>query len=998
MIEPQGNLAMERLVQLPKKHYRNCTDIPDSVNNIRPERGQGHLIGNNPIKALGRFFSNRYYDLKSVYKGYTGTANDHQLGRTNDVGLVAGGLGIATFLAARRSASLPKHMEFIGLGSFLASMSLWPKIGVFGPARLVHGFDVDKRYIDDQGRNKSVFQDPNYVPFDLFDGRRKSENLNDIANYMGISKDAINRDDMTKDQMVKIARQNNTLWMLSSGVAVPIMTALISNGVERVYTPFLFAQKSKKHEAELNKLYEEISSGAQVTESKNVMGKSVSKIITGLADKDIVTQEQIDKVIASATEGINTEFASGFAREINGRLSNVTSKQVVADEKFVSDLAKNLEETFQGHKHLKKAILSVDGIKATLIDKVFADGIVLKKSEIISKIKSAGISEVPSSVEKFLEQKFDQKVTKGKPVTIKSDFVAELISKLEPEVKGDGVAEKLSKLKLSLADKAFSEGIVVEKAELLNKIKSVGIEKLDAAHRGVLGPRFDAIITSGQTILPESKKMVMTDEVKNILKALAEPIEKYSKQYSKIQKVNEMQMGADSVNAYYWGKLEKAFTDIAIPTKSIGKLKGLMDNTPDITDVMVANFEKIVKDKKAYNKAVSTINEIKLAYLQEILGPDKVSEYVDVVLGRANSGKLGLWSLRGNGSNSNKVDKFIEMHRKISEDLLASMKKAGLGTGANTFTSIVSELIPTQEAVAQVSGLENFVSACDRILHSLDVYKRADIYKNSGKEAEMAAQLGQSGDLVTPGWINELFEKAKRETIGATSNDVFLRFGFKDRPQKYQSFMNLVYPANGDYVYLNEATMQAMTPVEISKIDSRLAEIEKQISNGVANTEKLLEEKGKLLTKKKSLQVAHDSTIATLKSWVSRYRNIIPDIWHRFAEHGIAGDVDLNWLFAGFDVADRSKYAYDKLQTPAAKYRIQAKNLVELADQGIKQAHNSGKWLRTFGGLFVGVFAASIMTQFFFGKKDSTIPLEKDRIRQMKMASRAERMEATRAN
>ena len=77
----------------------------------------------------------------------------------------------------------------------------------------------------------------------------------------------------------------------------------------------------------------------------------------------------------------------------------------------------------------------------------------------------------------------------------------------------------------------------------------------------------------------------------------------------------------------YAEKIEKAFTDIAIPTKSIGKLKGLMDNTPDITDTMVANFEKIVKDEKSYNKAISTINEIKLAYLGEILGPEKVSEY-----------------------------------------------------------------------------------------------------------------------------------------------------------------------------------------------------------------------------------------------------------------------------------------------------------------------------------------------------------------------------------
>ena len=134
-----------------------------------------------------------------------------------------------------------------------------------------------------------------------------------------------------------------------------------------------------------------------------------------------------------------------------------------------------------------------------------------------------------------------------------------------------------------------------------------------------------------------------------------------------------------------------------------------------------------------------------------------------------------------------------------------------------------------------------------------------------------------------------------------------------------------------------------------------------------------------------------------MKSWISRYRNIIPEVWHNNGG-GIAHEVDLNWLWAAHDVGEPGKYAFDKLLTPAAKYRIQAKNLVELADQGIKQVHNSNKWLRTFGSLFVGVFAASVATQFFFGKKDSTIPLEKDRIRNLKMAARAERMEATRAN
>jgi len=57
LVEKSGNVAMERFLTLPREHYRNVDDIPDTVNNIRPEKGQGRLVNNGVFSSIPRFFA-----------------------------------------------------------------------------------------------------------------------------------------------------------------------------------------------------------------------------------------------------------------------------------------------------------------------------------------------------------------------------------------------------------------------------------------------------------------------------------------------------------------------------------------------------------------------------------------------------------------------------------------------------------------------------------------------------------------------------------------------------------------------------------------------------------------------------------------------------------------------------------------------------------------------------------------------------------------------------
>ena len=121
-------------------------------------------------------------------------------------------------------------MELIGFGSFFASMALWPKLFIQTPAKLIHGIDVFQEYEDSQGRKKKFFQDPQYIPWDIISDKQ----MDKLGDRLNIPKNVPNRSDLTKEKAHKIALQSNTMWMLSAGFGVPIMSAFICSGVEKL--------------------------------------------------------------------------------------------------------------------------------------------------------------------------------------------------------------------------------------------------------------------------------------------------------------------------------------------------------------------------------------------------------------------------------------------------------------------------------------------------------------------------------------------------------------------------------------------------------------------------------------------------------------------------------------------------------------------------------------------------------------------------------------------
>jgi len=339
-----NNTQVSQQVTPDKKAYLTVTNTIDNSNKVVPDKGRGHLIDDTAKDKIKYFAFDRKYDVKALIDGYKGEAKDHQLGRLNDVGLLAGGVAIATYIAASKQTAKAKVMEFVGLASFLAAMKVWPKIAIEKPAKLIHGFNVNKQYIDDQGRKKSVFQDSQYIPWDLYTGEKPDENFSVIGDKMGIRKDIPNRDEVVKDQMRKIATQNNALWMLSSGIATPILGALGACAAEGVIDDQIEKVRNNKANTKINSM---IDSFKGTNDLRQANQKTIDKL-SGLLDGQQGTAVG-DDFIESLTKTMSEEVTD--KRLLNGIKEDLAQmlkpENAVLNGESKTNILKNISDSME---------------------------------------------------------------------------------------------------------------------------------------------------------------------------------------------------------------------------------------------------------------------------------------------------------------------------------------------------------------------------------------------------------------------------------------------------------------------------------------------------------------------------------------------------------------------------------------------------------------------------------------------------------------------------
>lgn len=327
--------------QKPKPDF----DIERELNNrtfIKPLPSKGRLLNGNIFNAPAIMVKDAVYDVKAFKHAMQGNANDHELGKLNDVGLKLGGLAIAGYLFTKKQTPVTKGMEFVGLGSFLASMAIWPKLAIQLPAYLIHGVNVQKQYEDSFGRKKSFYQDPQFIPWDLYSDKE----IDKMGNRLRVPKDIPNRRDAIQEKMKKIAIQNNTLWMLTAGFATPVMSALICNQTEPYLAKWLNNRKNKKADLILTNLDEHSKKYDTHNATNNI--ENQIKLHAGKP----ITEEVINSV-ADAFEGMDSVTAESFKADLRELM---TSNTHTISKDSTKAISKNLKDIFKGKPISKDAV------------------------------------------------------------------------------------------------------------------------------------------------------------------------------------------------------------------------------------------------------------------------------------------------------------------------------------------------------------------------------------------------------------------------------------------------------------------------------------------------------------------------------------------------------------------------------------------------------------------------------------------------------------------
>ena len=331
-------------VQKPKPDF----DIERELNNrtfIKPLPSKGRLLNGNIFNAPAIMVKDAVYDVKAFKHAMQGNANDHELGKLNDVGLKLGGLAIAGYLFTKKQTPVTKGMEFVGLASFLASMAIWPKLAIQLPAYLIHGVNVQKQYEDSFGRKKSFYQDPQFIPWDLYSDKE----IDKMGNRLRVPKDIPNRRDAIQEKMKKIAIQNNTLWMLTAGFATPVMSALICNQTEPYLAKWLNNRKNKKADLILTNLDEHSKKYDTHNATNNI--ENQIKLHAGKP----ITEEVINSV-ADAFDGMDSVTAESFKADLRELM---TSNTHTISKDSTKAISKNLKDIFKGKPISKDAVEAI---------------------------------------------------------------------------------------------------------------------------------------------------------------------------------------------------------------------------------------------------------------------------------------------------------------------------------------------------------------------------------------------------------------------------------------------------------------------------------------------------------------------------------------------------------------------------------------------------------------------------------------------------------------
>ena len=340
---------------------------------VKPNKAKAVLVKETFPQSLKNYTLDTIQDVKHFFTAAkTGKMDDNSLGRINDLGMKFGGLLIATYLATCKARTKTEAlMQYIGGGAFFASMALWPKLFINLPAKLIHGFRIDQKYISAQGEKKDFFLDNQFLPWDAF----SEDELRQNAKKAGIDYDSENGDEKIKRKMQKTALQNRTLWMATAGFATPLMTALFGDFIQPKVNNAVIKNGLKKSQSAMKNIDTVLNDAKPIVRNE----KAVSELISQYQNMDF------DEFLTKMSKLLTLDFTDVF--------KDVDDGKTISDFNFgiTKEQLKSLRSHTSVIENNNIAFILENAIKSANLD-------AMQASQDMAGLFGKAVVEIPSNI------------------------------------------------------------------------------------------------------------------------------------------------------------------------------------------------------------------------------------------------------------------------------------------------------------------------------------------------------------------------------------------------------------------------------------------------------------------------------------------------------------------------------------------------------------------------------------------------------------------------
>ena len=941
---------------------------------VKPLDGKGHLVNDSLIALPKEFARDTIYTTKAFADGIRGKANDHQLGKMNDLGLKLGGLAIATYLMTKKATPKTKAMEFIGFGAFLASMALWPKIALEIPARLIHGFNFRKQYIDEQGRKKFVSQDPNYIPFDLYKGDKKSEDLDVIGDRAGISRDIPNRHEAVKNHMRKVSVQNNTLWMLTAGIATPLMTALACNAAEGHVSSYFEKADNKKVNEEvlyITKYFGNVAvdkDKSKVHTALNEVESTDSKTKTLLkelkAKPDSIDEKALNKIAETLYEGADADMLEAARQDVRALFEG--EKVYKTGKKGISDLANSIHGVMTSAlgqtdkvveslspEELRKSILnaSIRGAVEDMLGEIgtefSARAPKVAHNMSVLKIDKINFLEDSEATKNMTEsQKISYNIKKLITRVYNSNPSLDFVSGMsELEGSNDDTYKNIIKRMKNGADtigqRLENDTLEISKgkesyigesvSELFSsKVRETKVSGKNKYIRVLKNGVADVLTTDAQA----NKSYRLTSGIKKTLTAVADGMRKYEVIDKALSDAAHFKVAEapETIVANNWGKVSDLFVKkLGITSKEMKKASRSEEYSYTL---LCDKLSKICKDEKSYNEFITALGKEMVTLDEKLDAPvdgskNRIMSQIETNIGRNCDETGNILREHSMGNMAERMTGNWAWVRNTSINDAGSLKR-----------------LKREKIRSRVDGVH---SSYMRLLQTAEFFRRTGCY-----EAELAEELGKldEGQTISPEVLERLSKKygltqnieTNRQLI-EDGKKLLMRGGASEHYNKSGLHNNRNYFASlYRVVFRPTATHDG---AEIAPFVKKTVETLNKIKVNGKDPCRALEE-----------------------------RETIP-FGNKLVEH-------MNYLFNGLGSISRSivddceivktgQHLGNDAALPTNIFDMIGKSTNKFFHDTIIQKANNKKWMKTFAPILGVTFAATVGAQFLFGKKDSDI-------------------------